>query len=344
LEFRYDDIDEVALYKTVARQRLGAIRSDAVKELSIGLYWQQVLPITEKLRATLGARYDYYDFEVSGLIDQNINSVALASNSGSNDDDLFSVKASLSYLMNDAWEGYASIGQGLHSNDARGTTIRIDPADGSAVTPVDPLVRSLGGEVGLRGFLTNELNMSLALWQLQLDKELLFVGDAGTTESTRESERKGFEITAYYNVTDIWTLDFEYAYTEAEFTEPDPSDPGLGNAIPGALEDVFSVGLSLMQDQGWYGSLRWRYFGERPLEENDIVRSDATSVINLRAGYQWSQWKVTLDALNLLDSDDRDIEYYYASRLTGEPAEGIEDSHYHVMEPRTVRLNIGCRF
>lgn len=343
LELRLDDIDEVALYKTNRRNRIGAIRSDAVEELSVGLYWQGEFTLTDALRLNLGARYDYYDFDVSGLIDQNINGVQLAANSGSKDDDIFSIKSNLSYKLNDTWELYVSAGQGLHSNDARGTTIQVDPADGSTVDPVDPLVRSVGGELGARAFLTDKLNASFALWLLRLDKELLFVGDAGTTESSRESERDGFEATIYYSLTDNWGLDFEYAYANSEFSEPDPGDPTLGNEIPGALSDVASIGLVLSNPAGWYGSLRWRYFGERPLDENNSVRSDPSSVFNLRAGYQWQQWKLTLDILNLSDSNDHDIDYFYESRLTGEP-QGVEDIHYHIIEPRTIRAYLQYRF
>ena len=48
--------------------------------------------------------------------------------------------------------------------------------------------------------------------------------------------------------------------------------------------------------------------------------------------------RADLSAFNLLDSDDNDIAYFYASRLPGEPAEGIEDIHFHVFEPRQVRV------
>jgi hypothetical protein len=49
---------------------------------------------------------------------------------------------------------------------------------------------------------------------------------------------------------------------------------------------------------------------------------------------------VRADVLNLFDSDDRDIEYFCASRLEGEPLEGVEDRHFHRFEPRQVRLTI----
>ena len=47
-----------------------------------------------------------------------------------------------------------------------------------------------------------------------------------------------------------------------------------------------------------------------------------------------------MDTLNIFDSDDSDIDYFYTSRLQGEPAEGVEDFHYHPFIPRTFRLSV----
>jgi outer membrane receptor protein involved in Fe transport len=339
-ETRYDDIDEVGLYKTRERVQLGPQRSDRVKEWSTGVYGENQINWSDRFRSVLGARYEYFDFDVGSLIESNINGVDLTGNSGQADADKLSLKGNLIYTFNPEWEAYFSAGQGLHSNDARGATTVVDPADGTAIEPVDPLVDSLGYEVGLRGFWNERLNASMALWSLELDSELLFVGDAGNTEATRGSERQGVEVTAYYRLNDYWTADVEYAYTDAKFTDFAPE----GDNIPGSTEQVVQAGLSGQFLDGWFGSLRLRYFGERPLIEDGSVKSDSTTVLNLRAGYQGPNWELKMDVLNLLDSDDHDIDYYYASRLPNEPAGGVEDIHFHILEPRTVRVYATYKF
>jgi outer membrane receptor protein involved in Fe transport len=340
VEFRYDDIPEVGLYKTSGRKRLGAVRSDKVQEWSTGLYAENQLNWTPRLRSVLGARYDYFDFDVSSRIDENIYGVDLNPNSGNANADKLALKGSLIYSFSDQWEAYASAGRGLHSNDARGTTAAVDPIEGGAIDPVDPLVDSLGYEVGLRGFWHERLNTSIALWSLQLDSELLFVGDAGTTEASRQSERKGVEVTAYYRLTDEWTLDLEYAYTDAKFTDPAPE----GDHIPGSVDKVLQTGISADLANGWFGSLRLRYFGERPLVEDGSVKSEDSTVVNLRVGYRLPRWTFKVDVLNVLNSKDHDIDYYYASRLPGEPSGGEEDIHFHILEPRTVRGYVSYAF
>jgi len=341
VELRVDDIDEVGLYHTEAHQRLGVIRSDQIRESSAGLYWENTLSWSAQLRSVLGVRYDYYDFDVDDRVGVNSNGVDLSANSGTASDDILSVKGSLVYAFYDNWEAYFAAGQGFHSNDARGTTIRVDPSDGSAVDAVDPLVKSLGYEVGVRGFISDRLNTSIALWTLELDSELLFVGDAGNTEASRGSKREGLELTAYYHFTEHWSLDIEYAYTDAEFNDSAPE----GDEIPGAIKHVFQAGLNAEFGRGFFGSLRLRHFGERPLVEDGSVESDSSTIWSLRAGYRVANWTFKADILNLADSDDHDIDYYYGSRLASEAAGSeTEDIHYHVIEPRTVRLSVAYRF
>ena len=72
------------------------------------------------------------------------------------------------------------------------------PMDG--VTPVDqvtPLVEADGMEAGLRTAILPRMQLSLALWQLEIDSELLFIGDGGATEASRPSRRRGVELGLY---------------------------------------------------------------------------------------------------------------------------------------------------
>lgn len=337
LQWRLDDIGEVGLYRTAARRKVGVIRRDAVEENSVALFWQNEIHWSDSLRSIVGVRADHYEFSVDAPDVVNINGVALAGNGGKESDTIGSLKGSLVRSLGEHAELYASAGQGFHSNDARGTTTRLDPSNGEAVDPVDPLVRSLGFEIGARVFETGKWNASVSLWQLDLDSELLFVGDAGTTEPSRESERSGVEATAYYHFAGTWTLDLEYAIAEARFSSADAGDPTLGDKVPGSIDKVFAAGLGTRLANGWFGSLRLRYFGPRALEENGNVKSGSSTVLNLRVGYEREHWHVAMDVLNLLDSDDHDIDYFYESQLAGEPAP-VADLHYHVMEARALRL------
>lgn len=331
-EGRFDDIERVGLYRTAARQRLSTVREDAVEEGSFGVHAANEFRFNDAWRTYVGVRHDRYDFDVDAR--------SLPVNSGRADDSATSAKASVAWTPSKSTELYLSYGQGFHSNDARGTTIRIDPLSGEPVDTVDALVDSEGYELGARLFFSDRVHATAALWRLDLDSELLFVGDAGTTEGSRPSRRDGVELGVYWFGNRYFEGDLEASYTRSRFSDADPA----GDEIPGAIPLVLGAGITGKLDSGWTGTLRVRHFGRYPLIEDDSVESDGSTLVNLRVGKQWSRVGVHLDVLNLLDSDDHDIDYFYASRLAGEPDAGVEDIHYHVFEPRTVRLSVRWNF
>ena len=132
-------------------------------------------------------------------------------------------------------------------------------------------------------------------------------------------------------------FDGDLSVSRAHFTDDDPA----GDRIPGAVETVVSAGATVESARNAFGSLRLRYFGPRPLIEDDSVRSKATSLVNAQIGYKFTKAvRVALDVFNLFDAKDSDIDYYYASRLPGEPPGGIDDVHFHATLPRTARVNL----
>ena len=327
---RYDDIARVGLFRTKERRSLSTVREDSVGQASIGFFVSNEFAFGDKLRTYLGARYDRFAFDVKSGTPQN---------SGEAEDDKLSLKASLIYRPAPPLELYLSLGQGFHSNDARGTTIRIDPVTGGPGDPVDPLVGSEGAEIGARLFVTDAVQATAALWTLRLDSELLFVGDAGNTEASRPSKRDGIELGLYYFGSSRINAEIEVSYTKSRFRDEDPA----GRAIPGAIPLVVSSGVTARAGGGWLATARLRYFGKYPLIEDESVRSDGSLLVNVRAGREWRRFGAFLDIFNLLGSKDHDVDYFYASRLPGEPVGGVEDVHYHIFQPRSARLSLRYR-
>ena len=324
---QHDNIGTVGLYRTQARERTGTVRQDTVEETSLGAHYETIWSLSLRWRAVLGARADHYRFDVDA---EDLR------NSGTEQDTLFSPKASLIYRASAATEWYASAGRGFHSNDARGVTQQVDPVTGEAVSSVDPLVSSSGAELGVKTQWQQRWNLAAALWYLELDSELLFVGDAGTTEATRPSKRWGLELNNFWMTDEVWSLEADIAWTNARFSD----DTVEGRHIPGALKTVASATLSAQTPTGWFGALRMRYVDGATLIENGAVRAHSATLAHLSLGWAGQRCALRADVLNLLDSDDRDIEYFYASRLENEPREGVEDRHYHRFEPRQVRVTL----
>ena len=331
LQVRHDDIGDVGLYLTQARQRFNTVRSDQVRETSVAPYYESRIRWSDKFRTTAGLRYDRYRFNVASSI---------GANSGRQSDGLLSPKLALAFGPFKNTELYVNAAQGFHSNDARGTTITRDPRSGDAAEAVTPLVRANQAEIGIRRA-TRTLQSTLALWGLDSKSELLFVGDAGTTEASRPSRRVGIELTNFWKPRPWLTIDADVAFARARLSDADEA----GSRIPGAIEGVAALGASVELPNNIFGSLRLRYFGPRPLIEDNSVRSQSTTLLNGRLGYKFgSGLRLSLDAFNLLDSRVSDIDYFYESRLQGEAADGVADRHTHPAESRSLRLSVSRDF
>jgi outer membrane receptor protein involved in Fe transport len=262
-------------------------------------------------------------------------------NSGTGSDALVSPKLSAAFGPWAGTEFYANAGMGFHSNDARGAVISVDPKSGKAAERVTPLVRAKGAELGMRTVAVRGLQSTVSLWYLGLDSELLFVGDAGTTEPGRPSRCGGVEWTNYWRIRPWLAADADVSFSRARFSDADPA----GSEIPGALDRVVSAGVTLEPKQAVYGSIRVRHFGPRPLIEDASVQSAGTTLWNGELGYRVSpRTRVVAEVFNLFDAKVADVDYFYASRLPGEPEEGFEDIHTHPALPRSVRIGLEISF
>jgi outer membrane receptor protein involved in Fe transport len=339
IQGRSDDID-VALTKTVERVTYADIRRDKVREDSIGLYAENTTRLTDWLRTIVGIRHDQFWANVTS---------DTPANSGNADAAITSPKVGLVLGPFRNNEIFLNAGYGFHSNDVRGVTITVNPPNTpDANSPADKvplLVRSKGAEVGWRARPVQGLETSVALFVLDYASELLFVGDAGTTEASRPSRRTGVEWTTTYKPAPWLGFELDVAATRARFTDFDPA----GNRVPGAPNIVSSFGVTLGEELGWFGAMKLRYFGPRPLIEDNSSHSSSTTLVNARLGYRFDNGiRVQLDAFNLFNAKADQITYFYESRLRGEtvggePA-GVFDQHFHPVEPLSLRLSVAGRF
>jgi outer membrane receptor protein involved in Fe transport len=237
-------------------------------------------------------------------------------------------------------EFFFNSGRGFHSNDARGTTSTVDPKTGAAVDKVPGLVAARGMELGARSEWLPRLQSSLALWKLDFDSELVYVGDAGVTEANRPSKRRGIEWNNRYIPMPWLLIDADLAWTHARFSDSDPA----GNRIPNAVDKVGSMAITLRELGPWSASLQWRYLGSGALIEDNSVRSHDSLTTNLRLSRRYGLGgELTLDVFNLMDRKLNDIEYYYESQLPGESVP-VADRHVHPAEPRTWRVTFRQEF
>ena len=328
LDVRYDFIDPVALYHTADRRVLESWGVDSVKELKVEPWCDLESRLTPWMRLMLGLRYVNLNAKIHS--DYTVNS-------GSAEDGLVLPKATLVFGPWAHNEFYADYGDGYHSNDVRGATTAINDKTGESVDKVTLLVRSRGFELGARNDALPGVQSSLALWLLDFNSELVWDADEGTTDPGASTRRMGVEWSERWQPLSWLLFDLDASFSRARFIDPDAN----GQYVPEAIESAVSAGASIHRLGPWSASLFMRYFGPRALVQDNSVRSAASTLFNGQIAYDVNpSVRLTLDILNIFDAIVNDMEYYYPTRLKGEPIAGIGDFEIHPSEPLSVRLSL----
>ena len=321
-EARYDHIGNVGVSRTSERRFLFSLGRYHVEEASAALYGEATWEPLAGLRLIGGLRGDYYHYSVRAR-----DEAAAQAGTGKGHDSILSPKASIAYSLTPNLELYGNWGRGFHSNDVRGA-VNIE-------TPVPVLVRGEGKEVGARWQLSS-LTLTATYWWLDVDSELRFVGDSNAVEPTGASKRRGYELIAFWRPLRWLAIDGNYTASRSRYDN--------GDRIPNAFEDAASAGIALVLDP-WEASLRLRHLGPYPLIEDNSVRDGGSTVFNFRAARKIGRFQVYGELLNILNSRDKDIVYFYESYIPSVDVDGpIEGRLSRVVEPRTLRLGVRAEF
>jgi hypothetical protein len=325
------DTINLGLFHTENRDVIDPVDLSAVHEYSGGVYIQADARLSDWIRVDAGMRADAAEF----LVDDSI-----PNNSGERAAAILSPKVDVVFGPWRKTEIYVDAGDGFHSNDARGVVEHVNPDDGAATSPVTPLVRAEGAELGVRTSCIPGVVSTVSVWGLDLGSELTFDGDTGETDASGATRRYGIEFSNFYHVSRWVALDADVAFTHARYLQ----ETNGGTYIANSIGTVISAGITANTGRGWFGSLRERYFGPQPVVESGAVYEPSSLTFNGRVGWRGRDWEVSVDLLNIFNRENDDIEYYYASRLPGEAAGGVLDAHVHPAEPRTLRFSLLRRF
>jgi hypothetical protein len=317
-------------------------RTDDVSELNLAPWYENKIRWNDWLRTVAGVRADLFL-----LSDQSDT----AANSGSEGAGIISPKLSFVFGPWARTEYYLQAGYGFRTNDARGVFSTVSPQTDAASPQLAPIIGTRGAEAGIRTGVISNLQSTLSLWSLWSASDTFFDGDVGAVvDAQRPGVRYGVEWNNAYRPCSWLLLDADFAYSWARFTD---GNTAVGLYIPDSITSSISAGVTvrdLPALPGFFGSLRLRQFGPRPLIEDGSEESAPSSVFNLLAGYGISRnLTVSIEVLNLFDAAYNDAEYFYSSRLLGEPAGpddggGTNDHMIHAGEPRSLRATLAARF
>lgn len=330
VQLRNDTISNIRLGTQTKRLPTGTIIQNAVEEASYSPYVKLDVQPTPWMRLAGGLRADYFTFDVRNLCD-----TCPQQSAGRKDSSQISPKGN---LILGPWfntELFLNYGTGFHSNDARSTVT----GDSS------PLARAQGAEIGLRSkpWGPDHLELFTTFWWLDLKSELVFVGDAGTTEARGPTRRYGVEVGGRGQVYGPLYFNGSFTWTHAEF-----KDTGL--AIPLAPELTAYAALLLRWPEGLSSQLQMTYLGVRPLTEDRAIKAPSWLDFDLTERYQLpvklshGRLEAFLFVQNLFDTQWEQATFAFTSRLPNEPSGGVRDIHFVPGNPRFVMGGLAWYF
>ena len=330
-----DDDGGVLNYAAVA----GNCTADRVHLLSLSPYLEATVHPAPWLRLTGGLRLDHLQAD---------DRSSVTGTSGKGSQTLLQPKGSVAIGPWARSEMYFSIGKGFHSNDARGVFGTVPSLGSPLASGNTPLMSTTTGfELGLRTGIVPRLSIQVAAFQQDFGSELVYNPDLGSDEAGAPSRRQGIEVSAQYHPFRWLELNTDLAFAKPRYRASSLAAFELNEPyIADAPNFIYSFGILVDRLGPWSGGLQWRGLGTHSLDDGNRLPQDRgysewnlDVALALRGG-----WKLQVGVFNIFNSHDEAADYYYTSRLAGEPAGGVSDFQIHPLEPRSARLSLTKMF
>ncbi|MDZ4795327.1 MAG: TonB-dependent receptor [Bacteroidota bacterium] len=321
--FRMDDVKDIGLSKAPNRVFLESIQQGDVKEFNGYLYINQDVELSDKWNLNASFRHDRFKFQYK---DKLAGATAFSKQTRG----IVSPKLNISYAPNQKIKLYLNNGFGFHSNDTR--VILMNAAK-------EILPRVFGTDLGLIIKPNKNLVLKTALWHLYSQQEFVYVGDAGVVEPSGKTRRMGIDVSARYQFNK-WL----FGDIDINFTRPRAIGATKGeDFIPLAPSFTSIGGITARAPNGFSGSLRYRFIGERPANEINSVKADGYFLLDLSAAYRIKKIEFHLSVENLLNREWREAQFDTESRLQFE-ANPVSEIHYTPGTPAFLKAGITFSF
>jgi outer membrane cobalamin receptor len=315
---RYDDISTIALEHTVKRTFLNPIQYGAVQELNLNAYVSETLFLTDKFSINAALRADYFNFTYHDKL-STVQPPAVGKT-------IVNPKLNLNYQVNPNVSLFVRSGTGFHSNDARVVVAQ----DGKDILP-----RAYGLDVGAEVKLTPQLLIHAALWRLDLDQEFVYSGDEGVVEPSGKTTRQGIDVSVRCQLSS-WL----FADVDANLTKPRAVGlPDGRNYIPLAPVITSVAGLTVRRGYGLNGSVRYRYIGDRPANEDNTLVAKGYFITDAMVNYTQKRWELGVSIENLFDKQWKEAQFDTESRLKNEAAP-VDEIHFTPGTPFSLKVRV----
>lgn len=318
---RYDIIKDIALSHTVKRTFLNDVKRGDILQANPSAYWSETLALN-KFSIHAAIRIDYLHFSYFDKLNSTqSNSIGKST---------INPKVNLNYQFNQKINFFVRSGTGFHSNDTRVVVAQ----SGNEILP-----RAYGSDIGADMKLWPNLFLNIALWQLDLDQEFVYVGDEGVIEPSGKTTRKGVDVSVRYQFNP-WL----FADADMNFTKP-RSKEAIKDAdyIPLAPVVTSVGGLTFKKASGFNGSLRYRLMGDRSANEDRSVIAKGYFITDAMVNYTRPGYTVGMSIENIFDRHWKETQFDTESRLINEP-QPVSEIHFTPGTPFSLKLRFTKTF
>ncbi|WP_337045280.1 TonB-dependent receptor [Emticicia sp. 17c] len=323
INYRHDLTQNSELSHTKNRTEvLERIKYGDVNEANLGAYIDESIQLSTRLSATIGLRFDYFNNQYTDHLQNNQLSHAKAS--------IVSPKLNLYYTQNKNLQFYLNAGKGFHSNDTRVVVER----NGLEILPA-----AYGTDLGTIWKPFSKMVINAAYWYLWLNQEFVYVGDAGVVEPSGKSVRTGLDVSLRYQLTKSLFFD-----ADANWAKPRAVGEAEGqNFLPLAVKFTSIGGLTLKNKNGFSGSIRYRYVGDRPANEDNSIVAKGYFVSDALFSYSKNMFTLGLSVQNIFNTKWKETQFATESRLKTETLP-VEEIHFTPGTPFNARLFLQLTF
>lgn len=319
---RIDNIKEIGLTHTVARNFLNDMQRGRVNQGNMNAFIDQFFFITPRISINPGIRLDVFKFYYFDKLESKSAASPLVP--------IISPKFNVYYTIHRNIQLFTSLGQGFHSNDSR---VILNHQMQNAVP------KSNAADVGANLKIRKVLFVNTSLWFLDLENEFVYIGDEGTIEAAGRSRRMGIDLSGRLQISSSIFLDLDVNYAKARLRDL----PEGENYIPLAPPITSVAGISYKNKNGFSGSLRYRYMSQRPAVEDNSIVTKELFIADAFLAYTLRNFTLSITAENIFNSNWREAQFATESRLKKE-SEPVTEIHYTPGTPLFIKSGIMYTF
>jgi len=327
--FRYDDIMNDELSHTADKSiLLNNIALGNINEANIYGYVNQTIYLLPQLVVNAGTRFDYFAHTYDNKLSEENNNTTYNTHA-------FSPKFGAYYNFGNKARLYFNYGVGFHSNDTR--TVALANVTQTPLSYVLPLAHST--DLGITIKPVENLLLSAAIWQLNLQQEFTYGGDESNVQPSGKTTRKGFDISLRYEPFKWLYIDGDFNYSYACYV-----DSTVGNNhVPLAAPFTSIGGISFKITKSLTTGLRYRYIADRPANNNNSIIAPGYTVFDAVISYSKPKYELGMQVQNLFNTQWNEASFATETRLRNE-TEPVTELCFTPGTPLFLKLSATYKF